>query len=234
MPSRMIRGDDLLESERYMALPDEQKVFYNHVLYASDDFGLLSLAPLRVRKLFHRAPTQERVMKLARALEEVDMVRIYEVDEVFYLFVPRFSQRLKSFRSKCPMPQPHIYADDAHAAENFNKYRSQFKKLATTSGGQATTRRLPLPEVEVKRSEEKRSGSEGASITVSGAEADLAVDATHPVEKESNGNGHVNGKTLHERAELLGLIQGENEPRNLFMLRVASAEAKARQGAFSQ
>lgn len=224
MPSRMIRGDNLLESARYMALPDALKVFYSHILYAADDFGLLSLAPLIVRKLFSAPITQERVMKLAKALEGVDLVRIYEVGGVFYLFVPRFSQRLKKFTSRCPMPQPHIYADDEHAVENFKKYKDQFKKLAATSGGQATTRRESPPEVEVKRSEEKRSGSEGAPVTVSGNGHDIALDTPPPVEEDRK----VNGKTLEERAAAVNLTQHPGERRNLFMLRVASEEAKAR------
>lgn len=224
MPSRMIRGDNLLESARYMALPADLKVFYVHILCAADDFGLLSLAPLIVRKLFSGPVSPERVLKLAKALEEADLVRIYEVGGVFYLFVPRFSQRLKKFTSRCPMPQPHIFNDDEHAVENFKKYKDQFKNMAAPSGGPYATSRNPSPEVEVKRSEEKRSGSEGSAVTGSGTDTTPPPEAQPPFEKESKGNG----KTLHERAAAIGITQGENEPRNLFMLRVASEEAKAR------
>lgn len=225
MPSRVVRGDNLLESGRYMALPDELKVFYVHVLLAADDFGLLSLAPLIVRRLFAKAPTEARVIRLAKALEEVDLVRIFEVDGVFYLFVPRFSQRMKSFRSKCPMPPAELYADDKHATENFNKYRSQFKKLAPSRGEPAEGRGGRRPDLDLDLiSISSHLDSEGAPITGGGAEADLAVEAKTQVEKAPNGNG----KDLDTRAAALGISQREGEPRNMFMLRVASEEAKAR------
>lgn len=225
MPSRMIRGDDLLGSERYMKLTDELKVFYVHVLCSADDFGLLSLAPLSARNLFSKPPSQDRVMRLARALEGVDLVRIYSFNEVFYLFVPRFSQRLKKFTSRCPMPPRSTFQDDEHAVENFSKYKGQFKKLATASGGQATASRESRPEVEVKGREEKRSGSEGAHATGNGTEPP-APDHAKVNGEEIDPNGNV--KTLEQRAEALGLTQGPTEARSMFMARVASEEWKRR------
>ncbi|HEV8647793.1 MAG TPA: hypothetical protein VGR01_19740 [Burkholderiales bacterium] len=153
MPSRVIRGDDLLESPRYMERSDEEKVFFNHVMYSADDFGLLSLAPLRVRRLFNKPPNPRKVDHLVEQLAAVDLVRVYVDGEgseaVRYLFVPRFGQRMKSFRSKCPLPPEHIYADDQHALENFKKFRAQFKKLAPEGGGPAPLRGGRRPDLDL-------------------------------------------------------------------------------------
>src|SRR5688572_23140976 len=119
MPSRVIRGDDLFESARYMALPPELQVFYVHILLSADDFGLLSLAPLRVRRLFNKAPSQARIDTMIERLSEVDLVRVYTdgtgAAAVRYLFIPRFGQRLKALRSKCPLPPEKLYQDDSDA-----------------------------------------------------------------------------------------------------------------------
>lgn len=225
MPSRVVRGDNLLESGRYMRLPDEQKVFYVHVLLAADDFGLLSMAPLIVRKLFFKPPSDARVMKLARALEAVDLVRIYEHDQVFYLFVPRFSQRMKSFRSKCPMPPVSIYADDRHASENFNKFKSQFKKLATGGGGPATTGGGRRPDLDLDSDLiSSHLDLEVARASTGGQEPATPEQAEPLFHKDKNGHG----KSVDERAAELGITREPGEGIAVFKARIAAATGKSR------
>jgi hypothetical protein len=78
----------------------------------------------------------------------------------------------------------------------------------------------------VKRSEEKRREVKGPTPAPVDNDSASGPQTETPVDKNLNVN--VNGKTLEERAAAVGLTQGEGEKRNLFMLRVASEEAKAR------
>src|SRR5688572_19615458 len=103
MPTRMIRGDDLLESPRYMALSAEDKVFYLHCLFGADDFGLLVLTPLTIgRRFFVKRPSDAYLRKRISTLEAAGLMRTYEYEGVCFGFLPRFRQRLKNFRCKNP------------------------------------------------------------------------------------------------------------------------------------
>ncbi len=179
MPSRMIRGDDLLESERYTSLPPENQVFYIHCLLSADDFGLLMLTPLTIgRRFWMRRRSDGYITKRIRAVEDRDLIRSFECDGVLFGFLPRFRQRLKNFRCKHPMPAPALYQDDADAVENFTKYRNIFKKHAPSSRRALPSHGESRPEVEVEVEVErntKRREVEG-EVPLAGA-APSATDA---------------------------------------------------------
>lgn len=140
MPSRVIRGDELLESERYMAQSPAVQAFYIHTLCAADDFGLCLMTPTFIRRRFFlRAPGDSKIEHLIQAAVSADLIRLYEFEGARFAFVPRFRQRLKNFRCKHPMPPPELFADDKDASENFLKYKHLFKKTATSSGESATS-----------------------------------------------------------------------------------------------
>jgi hypothetical protein len=134
MPSRVIRGDDLLESERYMALRAEDQVFYLHCLLCADDFGTLCLTPLTIgRRCWLKRPSDSYITKRIAAVEAADLLRTYECDGVLFGFMPRFRQRLKNFRVKHPLPPEELYQDDGDAVKNFTANRNLFKKQALSA-----------------------------------------------------------------------------------------------------
>lgn len=223
MPSRIIR-EGLLDSQRYWSVTIEARQLFVHLMLLADDFGLVSLAPVFIRRrAFSDAPPQSKVDQLIGELVHVDLLRTYEVEQARYGFVPRFRQILRIEKARHPMPPDDLFSDDVHAREKFLKNKDKFTNLhsrRTADDRQMHSGRMP----EVKRSEGKGTESKRSE---DGNDAVLNGSAPHqetpnPVDKR------VNGKTLEERAQAVGLKQTEGEARNLFMLRVASAESKAR------
>jgi hypothetical protein len=131
MPTRVVRGEDLLSSDKYMNLDSEAQIFYLHLWFSADDFGLFQLSPSFLgRRCFRKMPSVAKLNRLIELLQSKDFLRIYEFEESKYVFIPNYGQRLQSFRTKCPMPPPELYADDEDAKQIFNKYRVKFKKFA--------------------------------------------------------------------------------------------------------
>lgn len=226
MPSRMIR-EGLLDSQRYWSVPIDARQLFVHLMLLADDFGLVSLAPVFIRRrAFADAPSQSKIDKLIAELERVDLLRTYEVEGVRYGFIPRFRQILRIEHAKHPMPPSALFDDDGHAREKFTKNKEKFEKLHSKRHADAKHVHR-TQHTEVKRSEEKGIEEKGSEVAASTAEPETAPpsDASPPVEKAPNGNG----TDLEKRAEALGITQHDGEPRTMFMLRVASEEAKARQ-----
>lgn len=225
MPNRIIR-DSILDSERYLSIGESERLFFLHLCLLADDLGCLSLAPAYLgRRVFSERPGPARIEKLLKALEGVDLLRRYEFNGSPYGFIPRFRQRVQRETLKHPAPPDEILRDQKDAVEMFKRIKAKHgnqpvgKPIA--NGGEQSANRSPTAEVEVKGREEKR--SEGARARDPETPTTSHEPSPPPVEKESK----VNGKTLHERAQALGIKQRDGEPKNLFMLRVASEEAKA-------
>src|SRR5688500_9110901 len=99
---------------------EAQRLFV-HLLLLSDDFGLVSLAPVFIRRrCFDDAPTPAKIDKLIETLADADLIRIYEARGGRYAFVPRFKQRLRQMRAKNPPPPRELYSDDEDATNLFN------------------------------------------------------------------------------------------------------------------
>lgn len=140
MPSRVIRGDELLESERYMAQSPAVQAFYIHTLCAADDFGLCLMTPTFIRRRFFlRPPGDSKIEHLIQTAASADLIRLYEFGGTRFAFVPRFRQRMDRYRAKCPMPPPELFEDDEHARKKFNENKQQFTKFATKRGEPART-----------------------------------------------------------------------------------------------
>lgn len=209
MPNRIIR-EAILDSARYWSVTLEARQLFFHMLLLADDFGIVSLAPVFVRRrAFDDAPSQAKIDKLIEQLHDADLVRVYEHKGSRYAFVPRFRQTLRIERAKHPMPPSALYQDDGDAKEKFFKNREKFEKLHGRCDADALqphcTRHAEVKRIEEKRFEEKRSSPSGP---------------THESQKST--------KSLEERAAALGLTQGPTEPRSSFHIRVAAEERRVK------
>jgi hypothetical protein len=155
MPNRVIR-EGLLDSERYLGLPVEHQQFFVNLLLLADDLGCVSLGPLFLRRrctLGDMSP--ERFSNLLEALQNADLVRIYEVDSTRYGFIPRFRQRLQRLTPKNPIPPSELYADDPDAADKFRKLLLTY--APTSPAGERLPNRWPTAGQPQKGSEGKLS-----------------------------------------------------------------------------
>jgi len=238
VPSRVIRGDDLLDSERYMRLPAEAQVFYLHSLFAADDFGCLLATPTSLRRRLYIDPRSDaKIETPLRLVSEADLVRLYWFEGVRFMFLPRYRQALKKYMSRCPMPPPELFADDEHAAEKFRLFKDRFKKFAAKRSEATPSRSESSPEVEVEVDvEEKRREKEvevevpltplaGAARAVEDPVfKDLKVNSETP-----KGNGkptsETYGETLDKKAALYGLQREPRESDNVLAMRICQAMA---------
>lgn len=112
MPCRLIR-DEMLDSERVLALPVEARWLYVTILLSADDLGLFEATSF---KLARRADIKrEAGEKLLTMLADSDLVRLYDIDGKRYGFIPRFRQRIQIKRLKHPAPPDALMQDDQDA-----------------------------------------------------------------------------------------------------------------------
>jgi hypothetical protein len=152
MPSRVIR-EGLLDSQRYWSVAIEARQLFWHLMLVADDFGLMSLAPIFIRRrCFVDAPSDEKLDKLIAELHDADLLRVYEVEAARYGFIPRFQQTLRTDKAKCPMPPAQLFQDDRRAVEKFQRNKEIFKQMHSIGTASAQQpQRSRVPEVERRR-----------------------------------------------------------------------------------
>lgn len=207
MPRRMIR-DGLLDSQRYWAVTVEAQRLFIHLMLLADDFGLVSLAPIFIRRrCFDDAPAQARIDKLLGQLADEDLIRIYtagsENSPSRYAFIPRFGQQLRTMRPKHPRPPELLFADDFDSKRKFEENKHLFEKLSASRRQPAD--KLP-PEVEL---EGNRKGREG----------EVKMGTPLP------GTGTETTMSVEKWAEKLGIDRQPGEHEGAFQVRVAKAVA---------
>ena len=117
MPNRLIR-DEMLESESILSLPVEARWFYVTILLSADDIGLFEATSFKLaRRADIRRESGESMLQM---LADVGLVRLYEVNNKRYGFIPRFRQRLQIKRSKYPAPPKSLILDDVDATNKIN------------------------------------------------------------------------------------------------------------------
>lgn len=152
MPSRLIR-DGLLDSQRYWNVSIEARQLFIHLMLLADDFGLVSLAPVFVRRrCFDNPPPDSKINKQISDLHDEDLLRVYEDKGAKYAFIPNFGQRMRQLRARNPMPPECLFSDDIAAKTLFLENKHLFKKLSAKRGQVADNSR-PEVEVEVKGKE---------------------------------------------------------------------------------
>jgi hypothetical protein len=162
MPNRVIR-EGLLDSPRYWSVTVEARQLFVHLLLLADDFGLISLAPVFIRRrAFDDTPSQSKIDQLLEQLHDADLIRIYEIADARFAFIPRFRQTLRIEKAKHPMPPAALFEDDEHAKEKFSKNKDKFTRMQRGRSADAHhiqgTRHTEVEvEVEGKRREANRS-----------------------------------------------------------------------------
>lgn len=200
MPTRMIR-EGLLDSQRYWSVTGEARQLFVHMMLIADDFGLLSLAPVFIRRrCFDDAPSQPKIDKQIEQLHDADLLRVYESDGTRYGFIPRFRQTLRIEKAKCPIPPPALYEDDEHAKDKFIKNKDKFKKCDADAAQMQSRRHA---EVELKRKEKE-------------------------VELKTGNGAHQEVKGYRQRAAEIGLSQLPDEPEGAYQARVLQALERQR------
>jgi hypothetical protein len=112
MPCRLIR-DDMLDSERVLALPVEARWLYVTILLSADDLGLFEATSFKLaRRSDIRREAGEQLLGM---LADADLVRLYEANGKRYGFIPRFRQRIQIKFLKHPAPPESLLHDDDDA-----------------------------------------------------------------------------------------------------------------------
>lgn len=109
MSDRVIR-DELLTSERYWSVSIEAQRLFVHLLLVIDDTARFSAKPFTVAAAcFPGHPVAlQKVESLLGELIDRDLVRMYQIGDDRFLFVPRFRQRQRYTNSKYPEPPNEI------------------------------------------------------------------------------------------------------------------------------
>jgi len=100
----MIR-DALLNSERFINLPDNTaRICYVACLLRADDRGNLEGGPGHLVRLWRDFGVDgtEKAASIGQFLADQDLIRFYERGGKRYIHVPRFGQRMRSFKRACP------------------------------------------------------------------------------------------------------------------------------------
>ena len=122
MPCRLIR-DEMLESERVLALPIEARWLYVTILLTADDLGLFEATGFKLaRRSDIRREASERLLGM---LADADLVRLYEVNGKRFGFVPRFRQRVQIKFLRHPAPPHALMADDQDALSKIRHLASK-------------------------------------------------------------------------------------------------------------
>ena len=151
MPSRLIRSE-MLESERLQTLPVEARWMFVCIALSADDLGLFEASPYIIGRRAGIDPKQ--VPALLQLCADADLIRLYEVAEKRYLFIPRFRQRLQIKRSRFPRPPDALMVDDEDASSKFNNLGSN-PRLDNGEHRKKTVIQPPEPEPEPEPEEER-------------------------------------------------------------------------------
>lgn len=206
MPSRLLR-EGILSSDRVDKLNAEAEVFYRRLMSKVDDYGLFDARPGVLRSALYplrlETVTDNNCLQWLTDCINAKLIVLYQVDGKPFL---RMLDTKWTARSEPKYPKPTNGCKQLKAPV-----------LLDVVVDVCRCRFIEVVVVDVVV---------GTSDKPVEAEGALPVEASRPVEKAPNGNGH--GKTLDERAAALGLSQEPGEQRSMFQLRVASTEAKAK------
>lgn len=152
MPNRVIR-EELLESERWADLDDNcDRCCYLALLLKADDCGNVEAGKARLGRLWSLYLSGAKPELVINHLEDVGLVRAYEVDEKQYLHVPRFRQFIRHVRRKNPASP----WDDAVQIQAVAE-KTQCERSADATRTRPEVKRSEVKGSEVKRSEVNRS-----------------------------------------------------------------------------
>ena len=194
MPDRIVR-DELLESDRYRELPgpkaDTARMLFGHFLLIADDLGNAEATHGIIRrKLLPRAqgepsPTNADIDELLALLVKADLIRLYLSAGKRYAHIPKFRQRLRSYKRAHPRPPADIECKEIKEVIANLSVNSQ-----TDDRQMSDTRRTLAAEGRKGRKEEKEGKTTNTEIT------SQLVDNSQPKpggNKPPEGQPHRNG-----------------------------------------
>jgi hypothetical protein len=138
----MIR-DALLNSDRFLSLPDNTaRMCFVACLLNADDRGNLEASTGALVRMWRDfgVDSNAKAEDTSQFLSDKDLIRLYETASKRYMHVPRFGQRMRSFKRACP-PSPWC-----ETSEESSKSSGICQQVAANSGKSRP---------EVKRREEK-------------------------------------------------------------------------------
>lgn len=153
MPARMIR-DALLNSDRFLSLPDNtSRICYVACLLSADDRGNMEASTGALVRLWRDfgVDSNAKATDISQFLADKDLIRMYESGGKQYIHVPRFHQRLRSFKRACPASP---WCETVEESKNSSGICQQ----VAASGGKSPP--------EVKRREGKGISSSGLRRTI--------------------------------------------------------------------
>ena len=106
MPQRIIR-ESLLYSDRFLDLPsNRERMAFLAVLLRADDRGNLEATDGGLHRMWRDFEVDTVIDSLAilEHLTTAELVKGYEVDGKRFIHVPRFQQKLRSYKSRVPLP----------------------------------------------------------------------------------------------------------------------------------
>lgn len=159
MTARLIR-DGILESEAINSVTVEAKWLYMVICLSADDLGLFEATEFKLSRKSDLK--KESVLNCLNLLSDAGLIRLYEVENKTYGFIPKFRQRLQIKRAKHPQPHPSIYSDDEEAKNSFNKINGLNVNPPLDSSNQPFSTAIQPPEVEVEVEVEKNKNKEAA------------------------------------------------------------------------
>jgi hypothetical protein len=230
MPDRVIR-DEILDSDRYIDLSsDSVRLLFLHFLLIADDLGNCeaTYGLIRRRLLPQTNVDQAEVEKMLTELAHVDLIRRYAVDGKSYAHIPRFRQRLRSYKRTKPRPPSEIEC---------NEIKEVIANLSDT--GPSSDRHMsdtcPSPAVEEKgregkRREEKRSASATSPKPVDNSMTKPIGDKSPEIpHTHTNGSSPKIAKTadwwstdrgIERKAKELGITANKGETYPQFKARI--------------
>jgi hypothetical protein len=159
MPSRMIR-DTLLGSDRFLGLPDNTaRMCFVACMLTADDRGNLEASPGALVRLWRDfgVDSNAKAVSTSQFLADQDLIRLYQVDGKQYIHVPRFGQRMRSFKRACPASPWCENVDSSstslpicqQVAANGSKSPPEVKRRevkGSTASGSRRSAKTPIPD----------------------------------------------------------------------------------------
>jgi len=115
MPNRVIR-EGFLDSAKINSLSEKEQNFFVRLMLIVDDFGKFDARPEYVRSRCYPV-ADSRLTFVRQALDrlnEVGLIRLYQVDDKIYLQVTEFNKRTRIMKSTFQSPN----TDDSQTSDN--------------------------------------------------------------------------------------------------------------------
>lgn len=144
MPARVIR-DSVLESDRWLSLAHPvERLAYVVLLLKVDDLATCDASDGQLVRMWRDACNvkgRDDALLILQALNDADLVRVYESEGKRYIFVPRFRQRFRANSLRRPLPPENLLHDEPEVLQNIRQIKAKTSGMSDngrTAAGQAS------------------------------------------------------------------------------------------------